>query len=104
MAVNLQGLDLNREAKVQGLNLGLKAITGEFSTINRFNDYTELVLSEQQVLHGQKFFIDLLESEPGDVRFINTGDVFMPVIFKKYWPWAAGALVLGAILGGLLKR
>jgi len=97
-------LDLQREAKVQGLNLGLKAITGEFSAINRHDEYTEMVLSEQQVAHGQKFFLDLLESEPGPVRFANTGDVFLPVLMKKYWPWGAGALIVGAILGGLLKR
>jgi len=95
---------LQREAKVQGLNLGLKAITGEFSDINRFDAYTELVLSENQVLHGQKFFLGLLESEPGDVRFANTGQVFLPVIYKKYWPYALGALILGGILGAALKR
>lgn len=96
--------DVAHEAQVQGLNLGLKAITGEFSDVNRFDDYTELVLSQNQILHGQQFFRELLEKEPGAIRFVNTEQIFIPVLWKKYWMYLAGAVLSGAVLYAIIRR
>lgn len=92
-----------RELKTQGMSLFINGLSGEFPTINRGDGYNELVLTENQILHGQNFFLELLESEPGEVRIKNSSQMFLPVIYKKYWVYAAAAVVLGAIVGASFK-
>jgi len=100
----LKGFSATRETKAQGMSMFIYGLTGEYPEINREENFTELILKPNQILHGQNEFLGLLESEPGEVRIKNSGEIFLPVIYKKYWPWAAGFLVLGGILGAVLKR
>lgn len=98
------GAVAGREAKTQGISLLVYGLSGNYPEIDRQSGYTNIVLSPEQIQHGQKFFLDMLESEPGEVRIQGTGDVFLPVLYKKYWPWIAGAVIAGALIGVTLKR
>ena len=93
-----------REAKTQGYSLVLYGISGEYPKTVRHEDHNELILSDLQILAGQKLFLDSLESDPGNVRITNVSKIFFPVLIKKYWPYAAATLLLGGVMGALLKR
>ena len=95
---------ITREAQTQGWNLAIQNLTGEWPDIDRQPEFNTITLSENQILHGQKFFLDILESEPGEVRFSNMGKVINPVLIKKYWPYAAALAITGALIGAILKR
>ncbi len=100
----LAGTTFARETKAQGMSMFIYGMTGEYPSINRGAEFTEITLSPNQILHGQNEFLGLLESEPGEVRIKNSSEIFLPVIYKKYWPWAAAFLVAGGVMGALLKR
>jgi len=101
---SLQGSWVEREAKTQGINLMVNAFTGEYPEINRETDYTEITLNENQIQHAQNQFLEMLESAPGEVRIKNSSEIFIPVITKKYWPYALGVFALGGLLGVMLKK
>ena len=95
--------ELVRESKAQAISLLIYSLTGEYPRTYRFNDYTEIYLSPTQLKASQDYFQGTLESEPGDVRVKDSSDIFLPVIYKKYWGYAAGALFLGGLIGYMVK-
>ena len=93
-----------RESTVQGISLLLYGMSGSWPEVDRQKDFATIKLSPNQINVGQKWFLDSLEGDPGEVRIEGVGDVFLPVVYKKYWPWAAGILLAGAALGVLAGR
>lgn len=44
-----------------------------------------------------------IDSEPGPVS-VDLGGAALKVVTRKYWPYAAGAVALGVVLGYSMKR
>lgn len=93
---------LIREAKTQALNLLIKNYTGEFATIKRYSSYNQILLNSNQNYKLQGIVEDWWNDEPSDVR-VNVAPVLVPIIIKKYWPWAVGTFVLGALAGFVIR-
>lgn len=50
-----------------------------------------------------EFLIRQLDSEPGSIRVVGLGGVFIKVLIRKYGIWAAGALGVSFGAGWLTK-
>ena len=96
---------ITKDAKATAYALALATLTGDWPDIdNTQPDHVTITLTQNQIQWGQELFNDMLSKEPGDVRFANSSEIFLPVLKKKYWPWALGVLVLGAAVGMVAGR
>ena len=67
------------------------------SVVNRGN-YYEVVFAPDQEDRAVEWILTQLNREPGPVR-IEAGGMAVKVITRKYWPYFAGAALLGAVVG-----
>lgn len=101
MALNLT--PVFKELGTQGASILISQITGEAPIIERYGDYNNIVLTNEQELKLQEFLLSQLNKEPGPVR-LDMGGIVLPVVIKKYWPWAVGAVAVGGVLGVLIGK
>lgn len=93
----------NKTIKTNAITLFLLAITGEQPQVNKYPEYNEIILSENQNKTLGETLDKMLSAEPGNVR-MNLKPIVSPIVLKRYWPWLAGVGVGVLILGGILKR
>lgn len=88
-----------KELKTNGIALLIYSLTKTFPRVIKYSDYNEIVLNEKQIAASRQYLSELINSEPGPVRIVGTAQVILPEIIKKYWPYAAGTLIAGYVLG-----
>jgi len=96
-------MELSRTLKTNAISLFLYSITGESPVIEKYPDYNQLVLSNEQKEKLRQILTEFMAREPGEIR-MELQPIILPVLLKRYWPWlagiSAGALLLGLFLKG----
>lgn len=85
-------------ATATALAAGLSPIAGSMPSVVSRGDYFDIVFDATQEERVSEWILAQLNREPGPVR-MELGGVALKVITRKYWPWFAGAVALGAVLG-----
>jgi hypothetical protein len=71
--------------------------------VQAFPDHVEIILDADLQDQVAAFIIRQIESDPGDIRIIGMGGVWVKVLIKKYGLWVAGALA-GAFGFGFITK
>jgi len=90
-------------ATAAGLAVAIAPIAGSVpATVNR-GSYWEIIFNEAQQERISAWILRQLNREPGPVR-MDLGPIAWTVVARKYWPYVAGAVALGAVLGAGVAR
>ena len=100
MIERLFGLD--RDVKVLAISQAIKHLTGELPIVTRFDDYTEIKFTPDQVKKAQQKLKEMHSAKPGEIR-VSYGQIFAPFYLKKYAWWMAGIFGIGFLSGKFLK-
>lgn len=76
----------------------LDLATGYKPNVKQEADHVLIYWNQQDEKILAERFIDLVESEPGDVR-IRLNPIVRPYYIRKGLPWLVGAFILGYLLG-----
>jgi len=85
------------------LALALSPIAGGMPRVVNGGGYYEIDFTPEQEDRVSAWILLQLNKEPGPVR-VDAGNIAWTVVSRKYWPYALGAVALGAFLGYSLKR
>jgi len=90
-------------ATARGLALALSPIAGGSPKVTDFSDHSEIEFTPEQEERLAEWILTQLRAEPGPVR-VASGSVALKVVTRQYWPWFAGAVGVGALVGYSLSR
>jgi len=99
----LSGVSIGDNLKAESIGMAVRAMTGEFPPIERTDDYVQINFTENQANELTNLLSKWSSSEPGTLR-VNTGQVLIPYLVKKYIPYALIGSAVIFLIGKLSKR
>ncbi len=91
-----------RQIKTTAWKTAIRMVTGEDPIVDEYDEYTDIRFTDYQIQFLKDKLTEWNKADPGEVR-IDYKPVILPWVIKKYWPWAAGAVATGFVLGMLFK-
>jgi hypothetical protein len=86
--------------KGEGLRAATKQVFGFEPAINYSENYLTVKFDESQINIMRAYVnMQLEKKEPGDIRIPQIGTIILPPLLKKFWPYLAGVLIAGFVIG-----
>lgn len=89
-------------ATANAIAVAWSPIVGGLPAVFNRGDYYEIIFTPEQEERAAAWIITQLRREPGPVR-METGGIAARVIARQYWPYFAGVVAAGALLGYMLR-
>lgn len=89
-------------ATANALALAVSPITGSVPRVVNYGSYYEIEFTPAQEERLSAWILLQLNKEPGPVR-VDVDGVALRVVTRKYWPYIAGAVGAGFVLGYAMK-
>lgn len=90
-------------AQAEASALAISGFIGSKPTVVNHGDYVEVVFTPEQETAAADFIMRQINKDPGNVRF-TVGNIFLQVLFRKYWLYLVGLFGGGVVLGRVTGR
>lgn len=90
-------------AQAEAAALAISGFIGSKPAVVNHGDYVEVVFTPEQEAAAADFILQQINKAPGNVRF-SVGNIFLQVLFRKYWLYLLGIFGGGVALGRVSKR